>query len=149
MCKCLTMTLHNVRRDREARWQKPKMESHYGAAQCEAEAAQMHIMLKYDFDKMHKSSILFIIYQHISGDKNATSITNSNSECAAVVHGIFRNLFNSRSVFRHDWLSFLMEIGFRPQTALSQWQNGRRASGHGFSKACKLDCADPGVTSAN
>lgn len=48
-------------RDREARWQKPKMESHYEAAQCEASAAQMHIMLKYDFDKTNKSSILFII----------------------------------------------------------------------------------------
>lgn len=28
---------------------------------CTAWSLQMHIMLKYDFDKMHKSSILFII----------------------------------------------------------------------------------------
>lgn len=57
----LNMTLHYVRQNCEARWQKPKMESHYEAAQCEASPAQMHIMLKCDSDKMHKSSILFII----------------------------------------------------------------------------------------
>lgn len=41
-----------------------------------------HYDAKYDFNKMNKSSIclLFKHYQHISMHKNATSITNSNSE---------------------------------------------------------------------
>lgn len=63
----------------------------------------------WDFDKMNKSFELFVFisyYQHIPMHKNATSITNSNSEhqrfmtFAACLH-IWVSTF-----FRFDWFDF-------------------------------------------